>query len=120
VSCSRPSPTGSASPSEIAATRKGTASWRVVLQSEDTIEPSRQPPSAESGRRAPADKDTCPQTGRGRLPYPRADYLFKQASKAVDPHKTGSTLRQLRTWAASTSNADHTTPSVRRNQRGGC
>ena len=49
-----------------------------------------------SGRRAPAGKDTCPETGRGRLSYPRAEYLFKQASKAVDPHKTGWTLHQLR------------------------
>ena len=32
-----------------------------------------------SGPRAPADKDTRPETGRGRLSYPRAEYLFKQS-----------------------------------------
>jgi RNA polymerase sigma factor, sigma-70 family len=37
--------------------------------------------------RAPAD--LCPETGRGRLSYPRAEYLFKQASG-------GATLRSLR------------------------
>ncbi len=32
--------------------------------------------------------DLCPETGRGRLSYPRAEYLFKQASG-------GATLRSL-------------------------
>ena len=35
-----------------------------------------------TGRRAPAAEDICPATGRGRLSYPRAEYLFKQASAA--------------------------------------
>ncbi|GIM88446.1 RNA polymerase sigma factor [Paractinoplanes toevensis] len=35
-----------------------------------------------------AQGDRCPHTGRGRLSYERAEYLFKQA--------TGHTLRQLR------------------------
>lgn len=48
-----------------------------------------------SGRRAPAAADICPVTGRGRLPYPRAEYLFKQAT-ALDPHEKGWTLHQLR------------------------
>jgi integrase len=48
------------------------------------------------GRRAPAAEDTCPDSGRGRLSYPRAEYLFKQASAAIDPHKKGWTLHQLR------------------------
>jgi integrase len=52
--------------------------------------------AAASGPRAPSAEDVCPATGRGRLSYPRAEYLFKQASKAVDPHKTGWTLHQLR------------------------
>jgi integrase len=30
-----------------------------------------------SGSRAPAEADVCPETGRGRLSYPRAEYLFK-------------------------------------------
>ncbi len=34
--------------------------------------------------------------GRGRLSYPRAEYLFKQATAAHDPHEQGWTLHQLR------------------------
>ncbi|GAA3141392.1 hypothetical protein GCM10010466_35480 [Planomonospora alba] len=49
-----------------------------------------------SGRRTPAAADICPVTGRGRLSYPRAEYLFKTASAALDPHGTGWTLHQLR------------------------
>jgi hypothetical protein len=37
-----------------------------------------------SGSRAPAEADVCPETGRGRLSYPRAEYLFKQAAAAHD------------------------------------
>jgi RNA polymerase sigma factor (sigma-70 family) len=37
--------------------------------------------------RRPGPADLCPETGRGRLSYERAEYLFKQA--------TGGTLRQL-------------------------
>ena len=48
------------------------------------------------GRRAPAAADICPETGRGRLSYPRAEYLFKQATKNLDPHGIGWTLHQLR------------------------
>jgi integrase len=39
--------------------------------------------------RTPADADLCPETGRRRLSYERAEYLFKQASD-------GCTLRQLK------------------------
>ncbi|ACZ87520.1 hypothetical protein [Streptosporangium roseum] len=37
-----------------------------------------------------------PATGRGRLSYPRAEYLFKTASAELDPHGDGWTLHQLR------------------------
>ena len=37
-----------------------------------------------------------PTTGRGRLSYPRAEYLFKTASAELDPHRQGWTLHQLR------------------------
>jgi len=47
------------------------------------------------GRR-PADADLCPQTGRGRLSYPRAEYLFKRATRHLDPTGDGHTLRRLR------------------------
>jgi integrase len=39
--------------------------------------------------RTPASADICPHTGRGRLSYQRAEYLFKQATG-------GRTLHQLR------------------------
>lgn len=39
--------------------------------------------------RRPSDHDTCPHTGKSRLSYERAEYLFKQA--------TGHTLRSLST-----------------------
>ena len=44
--------------------------------------------------RAPASADRCPLTGRGRLSYERAEYLFKQHSLRVT--KQGWTLHQLR------------------------
>ncbi|ONI83026.1 RNA polymerase subunit sigma [Actinosynnema sp. ALI-1.44] len=46
--------------------------------------------------RMPAPQDICPETGRGRLSYPRAEYLFKQATRALDPAGNGYTLTQLR------------------------
>ncbi|MFI6803338.1 tyrosine-type recombinase/integrase [Streptosporangium canum] len=38
----------------------------------------------------------APVSGRGRLSYPRAEYLFKTASAELDPHGDGWTLHQLR------------------------
>ena len=52
--------------------------------------------SPASGKRARALADIDPASGRGRLSYPRAEYLFKQASALHDPHGTGWTLHQLR------------------------
>jgi site-specific recombinase XerC len=49
-----------------------------------------------SGPRAPAAADICPATGRGRLSYPRAEHLFKTATRDLDPHARGWTLHQLR------------------------
>jgi len=49
-----------------------------------------------AGRRAPALADVDPDTGRGRLSYPRAEYLFQQTSKLHDPHGAGFALHQLR------------------------
>ena len=46
--------------------------------------------------RMPAEADLCPETGRGRLSYERAEYLFKQATKPLDPAGIGYTLRQLK------------------------
>jgi RNA polymerase sigma factor (sigma-70 family) len=46
--------------------------------------------------RTPAPADLCPQTGRSRLSYERAEYLFKRATQALDPTGAGYTLRQLK------------------------
>ncbi len=46
--------------------------------------------------RPPAPADLCPQTGRRRLSYERAEYLFKQATRALDPAAGGYTLGRLR------------------------
>jgi site-specific recombinase XerD len=46
--------------------------------------------------RTPTAADLCPITGRGRLSYERAEYLFKQATITLDPGKGGYTLHQLR------------------------
>jgi RNA polymerase sigma factor (sigma-70 family) len=46
--------------------------------------------------RTPAAADLCPETGRRRLSYERAEYLFKQATRNFDPDGAGYTLRQLR------------------------
>ena len=40
--------------------------------------------------------DRCPETGRQRLSYERAEYLFKRTTRSVDPTRHGYTLSQLR------------------------
>jgi hypothetical protein len=71
-----------------------------------------------SGSRAPAEADVCPETGRGRLSYPRAEYLFKQATAAHDPHKKGWTLHQLRHSALQHLAADgRTAPELQAKSR---
>ena len=52
--------------------------------------------SQAAGRRTPHPADVDPVSGRGRLSYPRAEYLFKRASKDHDPHGAGHTLHQMR------------------------
>ncbi|GIH63884.1 hypothetical protein Msi02_47010 [Microbispora siamensis] len=46
--------------------------------------------------RMPAATDLCPHTGRGRLSYERAEYLFKRATGDLDPEGGGYTLHRLR------------------------
>jgi predicted RNA polymerase sigma factor/integrase len=46
--------------------------------------------------RMPTYADLCPETGRRRLSYERAEYLFKQATRSLRPEGDGYTLRQLR------------------------
>ncbi len=50
--------------------------------------------------RMPAARDLCPETGRRRLSYERAEYLFKQATRELDPSGEGHTLRQLKPRSA--------------------
>ena len=67
---------------------------------------------------SPAEADVCPETGRGRLSYPRAEYLFKQATAAHDPHKQGWTLHQLRHSALQHLAADgRTAPELQARSR---
>jgi hypothetical protein len=46
--------------------------------------------------RMPAGADLCPDTGRARLSYERAEYLFKRATRDLDPAGNGYTLRRLK------------------------
>ncbi|MFD3662518.1 site-specific integrase [Streptomyces sp. NPDC058659] len=46
--------------------------------------------------RTPGASDLCPDTGRRRLSYERAEYLFKQATRPLDPARDGYTLRRLK------------------------
>ena len=50
--------------------------------------------------RTPANVDVCPVTGRGRLSYERAEYLFKRHSRRIS--RTGLSLHQLRHSALTT------------------
>ncbi|MFI7059181.1 tyrosine-type recombinase/integrase [Streptosporangium canum] len=67
---------------------------------------------------ASAATDICPITGRGRLSYPRAEYLFKQATAKLDPHGRGWTLHQLRRSALQHLAADgRTAPELQSKSR---
>ncbi|MEU6266530.1 sigma-70 family RNA polymerase sigma factor [Saccharopolyspora shandongensis] len=46
--------------------------------------------------RTPRDGDLCPETGRSRLSYERAEYLFKRATATLDLAGDGYTLRRLK------------------------
>jgi len=76
--------------------RSGTAALLPQLTAGRTHGPlfltDRRPGPAAAG--APIDR--CPTTGRHRLSYERAEYLFKQATRPLDPSGQGYTLRQLR------------------------
>ncbi|MFI1829121.1 sigma-70 family RNA polymerase sigma factor [Streptomyces sp. NPDC020412] len=47
-------------------------------------------------RRRASAADVCPDSGRARLSYERAEHLFKQSTKPLDADGTGWTLRQLK------------------------
>ncbi|WP_245646944.1 site-specific integrase [Microtetraspora niveoalba] len=54
------------------------------------------PPRPRLRQASARGRRLCPATGRGRLSYPRAEYLFKTASADLVPHGEGWTLHQLR------------------------
>ena len=66
---------------------RGRTAGPVFLASRRALPPGAARPPPKTSARSPDG---------GRLSYPRAEYLFKQASAALDPHKKGWTLHQLR------------------------
>lgn len=62
--------------------------------------------------RPKAAADLCPDTGRGRLSYERAEYLFKRTTRALDPAGQGCTLRQLWSGRRVTGQPSPDTPHV--------
>jgi integrase len=74
----------------------GTTAWLSVLIRGRARGPVFLADRKPAPARTPADADLCPETGRRRLSYERAEYLFKQATKSHDPSGHGYTLRQLR------------------------
>ncbi|MER6515168.1 tyrosine-type recombinase/integrase [Nonomuraea sp. NPDC001636] len=58
-----------------------------------------------SGRRAPASGDVCPITGRGRLSYPHAEYLFKTRLSRARPAPARVDLASAAAFGAAASRA---------------
>lgn len=81
--------------------RSGTAALLPALAEGRTRGPLFRTDRRPGPGRAAAPADVCPDTGRGRLSYERAEYLFKRATRALDPAGNGFTLRQLRQGPAS-------------------
>ncbi|MFC9325144.1 site-specific integrase [Kitasatospora sp. NPDC057015] len=85
-----------------ARTRRGWVSWRAGtarllpgLLAGRTAGPLFLADRRPGPARMPAAADLCPHTGRGRLSYERAEYLFKQATRELDPRGEGYTLGRL-------------------------
>nr|WP_042180435.1 sigma-70 family RNA polymerase sigma factor [Kibdelosporangium sp. MJ126-NF4]CEL14389.1 RNA polymerase sigma-70 factor, ECF subfamily [Kibdelosporangium sp. MJ126-NF4]CTQ88754.1 RNA polymerase sigma-70 factor, ECF subfamily [Kibdelosporangium sp. MJ126-NF4] len=76
--------------------RSGTAKLLALLMDGRTRGPLFRADRRPVPARMPAPEDLCPETGRGRLSYPRAEYLFKQATRPLDPAGHGYTLTQLK------------------------
>lgn len=86
-----------------ARTGRGWVSWRsrtAVLLPRLLADRTRGPVFLSDRRpgpaRAPAPADLCPDTGRRRLSYERAEYLFKESTRSLDPARNGYTLHQLK------------------------
>ncbi|MFD9301789.1 DUF6596 domain-containing protein [Streptomyces sp. NPDC060048] len=76
--------------------RSGTARLLPLLLADRTRGPVFLSDRRPGPARTPAAADLCPDTGRRRLSYERAEHLFKQATKPLDPANTGYTLRRLK------------------------
>ncbi|MFD5702517.1 sigma-70 family RNA polymerase sigma factor [Streptomyces lasiicapitis] len=76
--------------------RSGTARLLPALLSGRTRGPLFLADRRPAPARMPAAADLCPETGRRRLSYERAEYLFKQTTKTLDPTANGCTLSQLK------------------------
>ncbi|MGW5643114.1 sigma-70 family RNA polymerase sigma factor [Saccharopolyspora sp. NPDC003752] len=76
--------------------RSGTAALLPELVAGRTRGPLFRTDRRPGPSRTPRDGDLCPETGRSRLSYERAEYLFKRATAALDPTGDGYTLRRLR------------------------
>ncbi|GAA1253973.1 hypothetical protein GCM10009665_50790 [Kitasatospora nipponensis] len=76
--------------------RAGTARLLPALVGDRTRGPLFLTDRRPGPARTPEAVDRCPDTGRARLSYERAEYLFKQATRSLDPTGQGYTLRRLR------------------------
>ncbi|GHC51671.1 sigma-70 family RNA polymerase sigma factor [Streptomyces flavofungini] len=76
--------------------RSGTARLLPALLSGRTRGPLFLADRRPAPARMPAAADLCPDTGRRRLSYERAEYLFKQATKPLDAAANGYTLSRLK------------------------
>ena len=76
--------------------RSGTAALLPLLLADRTEGPVFLADRRPGPARTPAPADLCPSTGRGRLSYERAEYLFKQATKPLDSAGNGYTLSRLK------------------------
>ncbi|MFH9070127.1 sigma-70 family RNA polymerase sigma factor [Streptomyces alboflavus] len=76
--------------------RSGTARLLPALLSGRTRGPLFLADRRPAPARTPAAADLCPQTGRRRLSYERAEYLFKRTTKSLAPSADGYTLSQLK------------------------
>ncbi|MFG3037611.1 MULTISPECIES: sigma-70 family RNA polymerase sigma factor [unclassified Streptomyces] len=76
--------------------RSGTARLLPVLLAGRTRGPVFLSDRRPGPARTPPREDLCPETGRRRLSYARAEYLFKKATRPLDPAGIGFTLHRLK------------------------
>lgn len=76
--------------------RSGTALLLPLLLSGRTRGPVFLSERRPGPARTPGPADLCPDTGRRRLSYERAEHLFKEATRPLDPAHEGYTLRRLK------------------------